>query len=350
MREILEACIRIDEMAEDIYADMQRRCSDPETASLMGQMAAEETEHVAWWSELLDAWNAGLLPDVWAGSEEVLRTLDDMIADVKLNALGGKEPLDAEGALTVAARLEFFTLDPVFAQLLDLAEPGVGRRRHDAYTHHVDRLIEALTRTFSPRSIEGFMTRVLRRSQYDNRILSRYATHDPLTGLGNRQQLSVQITQWAAWAARYGNPLSVLLIDVDTFKEINDTHGHLTGDRVLMAVAAAISSTIRAADLASRYGGDEFAILAPELEPGGARTLAERLMDAIRPLRVRGADDTSVTPTVSIGVVSAFDPPDSEPRSADELLAAADRSLHAAKQAGRDRLADPVVLVRQPAQ
>jgi diguanylate cyclase (GGDEF)-like protein len=350
MREILDACVRIDELANVIYLDLQRRCSDPEIAALMGQMAVEETQHVAWWNELLDAWNAGLLPDVSSGSEEALHSLAEMIEDMRSIPVGTDAPVDVETALTTAARIEFFALAPTFSELLDLAEPGVGRRRHDAYTHHVDRIVEAFERTFAPNTLAGLMTHVLRRAQHDNRVMSRYSTHDPLTGLGNRRQLAVQVTQWAAWASRYGNPLSVLLVDVDNFKDINDTHGHLIGDRVLMGVAAAISSTVRAADLASRYGGDEFAIVAPELEPAGARVLAERLQTAVRPVRITGANGVPITPTVSIGIVTVFDPPDSEPRSADELLAAADRSLYAAKQAGRDRVADPVVLAREMVQ
>jgi diguanylate cyclase (GGDEF)-like protein len=347
MREILESCVRVDELAEAAYLDMQRRCTDPLIASMCGQMASEEASHIQWWRELLESWDEGLLPDVWAASESALQGLNDTIAELERFAASGDGPLDAETVLTTAARIEFFALDPVFAELLELAEPGIARSRHDAYGNHVHRLIEALEKTFSPDTLAGFLARILRRAELDNRALSRYATHDPLTGLGNRRALAAQAQQWASWAARYGSAVSILLIDVDEFKRVNDVWGHAVGDRVLTSVTEAICSTIRSADLVARYGGDEFVILAPELEPDGARVLADRLVRAIHDLKIDADGSSYVSITVSVGIATVFDPPDSEPRPLDVMLAAADRSLYAAKREGRDRAGDPVVLLHE---
>lgn len=347
MRQVLESCVRVDELAEAAYLDMQRRCTDPVIAAMCGQMATEEAAHVTWWRELLEAWDEGLLPDVWATSESALQSLHDTIEELERFARGGDGPLDAETVLTTAARIEFFALDPIFAELLELAEPGIARARHDAYTGHVHRLIDALDRTFAPDTLAGFLARILRRAEVDNRALSRYATHDPLTSLGNRRALAAQAGQWASWAARYGSAVSLLLIDVDRFKQVNDAWGHGVGDRVLVAIADAICNTIRSADLVARYGGDEFVILAPELEPDGARVLAERIVKAVRELKVTAEAEAYVSLTVSVGIATVFDPPDSQPRDLDEMLAAADRSLYAAKKSGRDRAADPVLLLHE---
>jgi diguanylate cyclase (GGDEF)-like protein len=347
MREILESCVRVDELAETAYLDMQRRCTDPVIASMCGQMATDEAAHVQWWRELLEAWDEGLLPDVWASSETALRRLQDTIEELERFAGAADGPMDAETVLTSAARIEFFALDSVFAELLDLAEPGIARSRHDASAAHLHRLIEALERTFAPDTLAGFLAHVLRRSEQENKSLSRYATHDPLTGLGNRRSLAAQAHQWASWAARYGSAVTLLLVDVDGFKQVNDAWGHGIGDRVLLELSRAICGTIRSADLVTRYGGDEFVILAPELEPDGARVLADRLVAAVRELKIETEGEAYVSVSVSIGIATIFDPPDSEPRPLDVVLAAADRSLYAAKRAGHDRAGDPVVLLHE---
>jgi diguanylate cyclase (GGDEF)-like protein len=95
----------------------------------------------------------------------------------------------------------------------------------------------------------------------------------------------------------------------------------------------------------ARFGGDEFVVLAPELEPGDATTVAERLVDSVRALKIDAGKGAYVTLTVSVGVATAFDPPNSDPRPLDVMLAAADQSLYAAKKAGRDRAAQPVLLL-----
>lgn len=348
MREILESCVRIDTLAHTAYLDMSRRCTDPDAASVLGNMAIEEVAHVGWWTELLEAWDAGLLPDIWAGTDETLTTLREIVDELEHAAPGGEGPLTAEQALTTAARIEFFALDPLFAELIDLAEPAVARTRRDAYSRHVERLIAAVERQFPSESLAGFLAGVLRRTQRENRVLARYATRDPLTGLANRRALNAQMHQWAAWAARYGRPIALIFADIDNFKRINDRNGHSVGDETLKLVAAAIERSVRDSDLAVRLGGDEFAVLAPELEVEGARALAARIVEAVRGIRITDPAGTPVAPTVSVGAVVAFDPADAEPRSVDQLLAAADHSLYAAKLGGRDRAADPVVLAASP--
>ena len=346
MREILEECVRFDESANVVYLDLARRCTDRDVASLMGKMAIDEASHVAWWRELLEAWDKGLLPDVWPATSETASSLRTTVAELATLVPSDGSPVDAEYALTTAARMEFFALDPIFGHLLDLAEPEVGRRRHVAYDGHIDRLIEAFGQAFAPGSTQAFLAQMLQRAQRDNRVLAHYATHDPLTGLGNRRALAAQANQLTAWAARYGRPLSFLLLDIDEFKNVNDEHGHASGDLALEALAGALAATVRTSDFASRYGGDEFAVFAPELDPAGARELAQRIARAARDVRVTAADGAEITLTVSVGIATALDPPDSDPRDVDELLAAADRSLYAAKNSGRDRVADPVVLTR----
>lgn len=345
MRKILESCVRVDVLAKAVYEDMRRRCTDPAVADLCGAMAEEEATHIQWWTELLGAWDEGNLSGLWTLPDSAADQLGATVEELERFARSGDGPMDAETVLTTAARIEFFALDPVFSELLDLAEPGVARARHDAYSEHVARLVTALEKAFPADSLAGFLARILRRAEMDNRTLSQYATMDALTGLGNRRALAAQAGQWAAWAARYGSAVTFLMLDVDHFKSINDAWGHAVGDRVLVAIAGSIKASLRGADLVARYGGDEFVVLAPELEPEDATTVADRLVAAVRALKIDAGNGAYVSVTASVGVATAFDPPDSPPRALDVLLAAADRSLYAAKDAGRDRAAEPVLLL-----
>jgi diguanylate cyclase (GGDEF)-like protein len=346
MRDILELCARMDELAEETYRSMSRTCDDATVAAVMERMAAEEASHIQWWRELTTAWDKGLLPDIYADTGDVHAQMTEILTSLEAAIPEEGRPLTADECLTAAVSIEFFMLDPMFGEMLDLAEPAVARTRHEAYSRHIERLITAVEEHYRGETLAGFLARVLRRSLRENRRLASYAMRDALTGLSNRRAFTAHLKQWSAWSARYGRPLAVLLLDVDEFKGVNDTFGHAAGDETLVEVAKAVGSATRASDLVARYGGDELAVMAPETSPEDARRLADRILAAVRKIGIPVADGV-VRPTVSLGTSVMLDPPDSDPRSADELLAAADQALYAAKQSGRNRAADPVLLSRE---
>jgi two-component system cell cycle response regulator len=164
------------------------------------------------------------------------------------------------------------------------------------------------------------------------RQLIQLATIDPLTGLMNRGAFDQALEREFERAARYGRPLSLLLIDLDHFKRVNDTWGHPVGDRVLSQAAHAIRGCLRNADLAGRHGGEEFAIILSETAADGAAIAGERVRHAISAL-VMAVGDDPVRITASVGVVT-WSPLFA---SAAELVAAADQALYAAKNSGRNR-------------
>ena len=181
-------------------------------------------------------------------------------------------------------------------------------------------------------------------------LLGRLSTTDPLTGLANRRRLRSAFADELNRAARYETPLSLLLVDLDRLKEINDRHGHGDGDRALQLVAEALRRTCRATDLAARYGGDEFVVLAVNTPATEARVLALRIRDSVRRLSLRAGrwSKTSepINHTVSIG---AADLAAAALPTFDALHAAADRALYAAKSAGRDGvMVAPARLRRRP--
>jgi diguanylate cyclase (GGDEF)-like protein len=168
-------------------------------------------------------------------------------------------------------------------------------------------------------------------------LLGRLSTTDPLTGLANRRRLRSAFADELNRAARYETPLSLLLVDLDRLKDINDRHGHGDGDRALQLVAEALRRSCRATDLAARYGGDEFIVLAVNTPANEARVLALRIRDSVRRLSLRagrwGKSSEAINHTVSIG---AADLKAASLPTFDALHAAADRALYAAKAAGRD--------------
>lgn len=167
----------------------------------------------------------------------------------------------------------------------------------------------------------------------------RLSLTDPLTGLWNYRYLKESIRREVERANRFGRMLSVLALDLDRFKEVNDTYGHAAGDVVLVEFARRIRSVVREVDLIFRQGGEEFVVLLPETDARGAATVAERLGTAVRetPIPVRPPPGAAAVPaavavTVSVGIAVY---PDHGSTGA-EVLGAADDALYAAKAAGRD--------------
>jgi diguanylate cyclase (GGDEF)-like protein len=156
---------------------------------------------------------------------------------------------------------------------------------------------------------------------------------DPLTGVFNRRHLNERLQSEVAFAARHEAPLAVLLVDIDSFKNINDTHGHPIGDSVLRVIARALGQTVRSEDVLARYGGEEFVIVARGIEVDGAQALAERIRRATAALRIPSAG-TTVEVSVSVGIAHTTTLHSYEP---EVLLKAADTAMYAAKHAGRNR-------------
>lgn len=162
--------------------------------------------------------------------------------------------------------------------------------------------------------------------------LRHLAAHDVLTGLANRGHLMLQLRQAAAAAVRHGHTAALLLLDLDDFKGINDTHGHPVGDRVLQQVAQRLRETVRTDDVVARLGGDEFAVLLPRVDsPPDALRVADKLLLALgRPMHI---DGLQLAVGGSIGVACC--PQDA--RDADALMRDADLALYAAKADGRQQ-------------
>ncbi|WP_165857283.1 sensor domain-containing diguanylate cyclase [Marinobacter sp. JSM 1782161] len=181
--------------------------------------------------------------------------------------------------------------------------------------------------------LEGIMLDISDRKALEQE-LARLATHDALTGLYNRRELERRLDEEMIRAHRYGRPVAVLWVDLDHFKAINDRFGHAQGDEVLRRVSQLLQRSIRAMDIAGRYGGEEFVLVLPEHELGEAEETAERLRKLVSEETITIGGQGDVRLSVSIGV--AVYP--THGHSVGAVCEAADAAMYAAKRAGRNQV------------
>lgn len=185
------------------------------------------------------------------------------------------------------------------------------------------------------RELEGRVRERTKDLEQSNVNLEQLATHDVLTGLLNRRALELRMIDEVNRFNRYGAQLSVLMIDIDHFKNVNDQWGHLTGDHVLKQVARFIMDSVRNTDIVARYGGEEFVALLPMTSPEDAMALAERLCRHVAAETISLDNGEQLRVTVSIGVAPSKP---GEGMRWDTLLDYSDQAMYQAKQAGRNRV------------
>jgi diguanylate cyclase (GGDEF)-like protein len=172
-------------------------------------------------------------------------------------------------------------------------------------------------------------TQMIRREQVLHRTVTRLSQEDSLTGLYNRRRIRERLENEIQRATRYNTVFSVILADIDHFKAVNDQLGHQVGDQVLTKIAEIISTSVRATDLAGRWGGEEFVIISPGTDIDGGFSLAEKIRSRLESIELGEIGQK----TASFGV-TAFTKSD----DVEEIIARADIGLYAAKQGGRNRV------------
>ncbi len=185
------------------------------------------------------------------------------------------------------------------------------------------------------RSILAVMVMVVGSSKVLSKTLAEleyYSTHDPLTGLHNRRYFNEMLEYEIGRSERHNHEFSILMLDLDDFKDVNDAYGHPCGDTVLRLAAEAMHAFVRKGDLVTRIGGDEFAIVLTETDKGNAFVVAEKLRMALRKIAFEGTDGKQFHITTSIGIVTY--PEDA--KNASDLMTGVDLGLYRAKEMGKD--------------
>ena len=191
----------------------------------------------------------------------------------------------------------------------------------------------------SPSVLSRTIRYAIERSRLLNEMRS-LARHDHLTGLLTRREMDRVLDEELVRSHRYGHQVALVLLDVDHFKQVNDTYGHVSGDAALRSVASVVRHCVRDTDRAARYGGDELAILLPETDQVGACILAERIRAKVAATGIEPPPDASVATgtiplTLSVGVASL---PGSTASTPSEFIARADAALYQAKRNGRNQV------------
>jgi diguanylate cyclase (GGDEF)-like protein len=275
--------------------------------------------------------------------EIIDKYLDNALAYVFLNGLDGEFQLSWPGSYSNSV------IDPLLDKVKKIPRPVMSYNRRAMAFPLLDKgnlygaivadakvveLSESEIRILKELSNQCSVT-IGRASAYAETV--KHATVDALTGLDNRRQLDKRLMQEASVFLRTKRPLSVLMIDLDHFKQVNDTHGHGVGDYVLKQIAKIIKKTIREYDVAGRYGGEEFAVLLPDTGLDGARKLAERLREEVEQTEINigkfsGSKTDTLNLTLSVGV-STFADANMNPA---DIYEEADIALYKAKQEGRN--------------
>jgi diguanylate cyclase (GGDEF)-like protein len=251
---------------------------------------------------------------------------DVVITDLRMPGLDGFELLAQVKRLD--PDVEVIVLTGSHAKDVSCAVRALRLGAHDYLAKppaSADEVLLTVERALEKKRLKDSNRRLLQELQHMSR-------RDPLTGVLNRRSLDEALGREIARARRHGHALSVMILDLDHFKQVNDTYGHPGGDEVLRAFARVVGSRLREEDVLYRYGGEEFLAVLPETDPQGALAAAERVVAAVAetPVPVAG---TRLRVTVSVGVAAL------SPSVADaaELVARADEALYAAKSGGRNR-------------
>jgi two-component system cell cycle response regulator len=254
------------------------------------------------------------------------RTIDTIILDVAMDGLSG---------LDVLGRLKS---EPDTVDIPVILMTGSARQDEDVVTGvrlgASDYICKPCTAGVLVAKVQAWCARAQSDRQLREKleIASKDAMTDPLTGLMNRRSFDVRIVEASAHAQRHAQPFAIVIVDIDRFKNVNDTHGHVVGDQVLVEFAHTIQSVLRAEDTAFRFGGEEFVMLLQSCDATCAIGVADRLRNALRSRPFRFDDGATQEIAFSAGVAAA-----GEGLSSEGLVRRADEALYRAKTNGRDR-------------
>ncbi|MDP3296219.1 MAG: GGDEF domain-containing protein [Thermodesulfovibrionia bacterium] len=157
---------------------------------------------------------------------------------------------------------------------------------------------------------------------------------DGLTGLLNRQHLNKRLSEEISRAKRYGNPLSLIMFDIDNFKKINDKYGHIAGDKILQKIASVLKETLRNTDIAGRFGGDEFIVILVQTDINVGMQVAERIHSRVEQARITPKKEQSINFIISMGICQY----NKGIKSLEDFIAKVDEGLYRAKHTGYNKI------------
>lgn len=297
---ILDLCIIIDRTAAELYASLAASAGSEALKSFWDKMAAEGRSHVEYWLKLKDLASYEELPEAFDKPDQVIQELTERAQQIQDLSEQWEKDQTVNSAFVIAYRLEAYKLHPALRTLFQYFRPitdGQLPEDKELDETNIEAFVSALRKHGQSTPELELVGETLQRLWDQNKILSQQSLIDPLSSLLNRRGFFMVAQQMAHLSKRNRIPIAVLLVEIDSFKKINEIHGPQKGDEIIQIVGAKLKSTLRQSDLIARYGGDEFIVLLPNTNEEGGVAVAEKLRAAILNARPMG-----VMITVSVGV------------------------------------------------
>jgi diguanylate cyclase (GGDEF)-like protein len=321
---ILDLCIKIDRTAGDLYTSLSASTGNEALKSFWDKMAAEGQSHLEYWQQLKTLAADDELPEAFDKPDQIEALQHQWESDQTVNS-----------AFVIAYRLESYKLHPALRTLFQYFRPITdGKLPGDKELDetNISAFVAALRKYGEATPELELVGETLQRLWDQNKILSEHALIDPLSGLLNRRGFFVMAQQMAYLSKRNRISIAILMVEIDSFKTINELHGPQKGDEIIKAVGNTLKAALRRSDLIARYGGDEFIVMLPNTTEEGGITVAQKLRSAVLNARPAG-----VKVSVSVGVAEDVMKEDVD-REFPMLIRRAEGNLIIAKSNGKNRV------------
>lgn len=332
LKEIVSICLELDSTAALTYKKFAESSTDANLESFWTSMSNEESVHAAFWEDIMSFAEKGEMPMLLDDPEIVLSNLKASLHRVGDLAKTVDDLKTVNDYFAYALKLEFFVLEPAFEAIFFFMKNILPKYKDSPsfYEDHLTKFIAALKKYGESTAELELIGEAINKLWEMHKDMVIKTSHDPLSGLLNRRGFNNTILPLAHLAARNGLTIGLLMIDIDNFKDINDAHGHRQGDQVIKAAAEILKSSIRASDVAGRYGGEEFIVYLPDISSETIYSVAEKIRSN---MEAHPVGDIRVTISIGAAESRLFADVDS---GIEDIVKRADNALYRAKDAGKN--------------
>lgn len=334
MKEIIIICLELDRAAVDTYHQFAEATDNKDFKRFWAGMSKEESVHVQFWEDLLELADIGDVPMLLDNPEKVLNDLKQSREKVRGLSKTINDIRRVTDYFTYALRLEFYVLQPAFESLFYFMKNSLPRHKGSTsfYDNHLSKFISALRKYGEVTPELELIAEAVQKLWETNKDLALHGSLDPLSRIFNRRGFNNAVMPLAHLASRNSMTVGVLMMDIDNFKIINDTHGHSKGDEVIKAAAEVVRKSVRTSDITARYGGEEFVVYLSNISPEYIENVSEKIRKNIESYSVDGLNFT-----ISIGAAYGELHKDIE-KDMEDLLKKADEAMYKAKRLGKNRV------------
>jgi len=335
IQQIINILYDLDFLANKIYEKTSKKYNDPDLRSFWEKLAFDEEYHTKFWSNLSLAAKDNLIPDLFDDTMPIIQNLDKVRKRTLLFEADLDAPADIEKELLAAYQLEFNMMSTPMEKLFHFGKEietiNNIKSPEDGYAEHLERFIDGMNR-FGKINLEmELLGDTLRKLWDENRKLVLNENTDYLTGLFNRRgfyQLAIPLSFFSQRSDLY---TALIMIDIDDFKEINDSFGHDAGDRVLKGISTVLKKSVRSSDIAARYGGEEFVIFLTNFKPEEINNICEKIRTSVEKL-----NPENINVTISLGCVFGKVGRDIG-KCLTDFIKKSDSLLYKAKESGKNK-------------